>query len=170
MDTNEFRSKTYYSHPKHEVQAEDLVACVYFKDSNEQDLAKEYLARRRPIPTDGTVMFEVDGYGRLVMDCEQGFNRKQIFIGEGVSYEAIAESYETPFALSNTNHKMKRPIVWKMGNDHYDPLVPRQCFKISDNNNLISSVAHSAVQRHFCLLYTSPSPRDKRQSRMPSSA
>ena len=24
--------------------------------------------------------------------------------------------------------------------------------------------------RHFCLLYTSPSPRDKRQSRMPSSA
>ena len=23
---------------------------------------------------------------------------------------------------------------------------------------------------HFCLLYTSPSPRDKRQSRMPSSA
>ena len=25
-------------------------------------------------------------------------------------------------------------------------------------------------QRGFCLLYTSPSPRDKRQSRMPSSA
>ena len=24
--------------------------------------------------------------------------------------------------------------------------------------------------QHFCLLYTSPSPRDKRQSRMPSSA
>ena len=26
------------------------------------------------------------------------------------------------------------------------------------------------VESHFCLLYTSPSPRDKRQSRMPSSA
>ena len=26
------------------------------------------------------------------------------------------------------------------------------------------------VQRNICLLYTSPSPRDKRQSRMPSSA
>ena len=26
------------------------------------------------------------------------------------------------------------------------------------------------LQRNFCLLYTSPSPRDKRQSRMPSSA
>ena len=27
-----------------------------------------------------------------------------------------------------------------------------------------------AVEAYFCLLYTSPSPRDKRQSRMPSSA
>ena len=27
-----------------------------------------------------------------------------------------------------------------------------------------------AVACHICLLYTSPSPRDKRQSRMPSSA
>ena len=26
------------------------------------------------------------------------------------------------------------------------------------------------VEVHICLLYTSPSPRDKRQSRMPSSA
>ena len=38
------------------------------------------------------------------------------------------------------------------------------------------SVAHSGVEnflivdREGCLLYTSPSPRDKRQSRMPSSA
>ena len=28
----------------------------------------------------------------------------------------------------------------------------------------------SYLRRHVCLLYTSPSPRDKRQSRMPSSA
>ena len=28
----------------------------------------------------------------------------------------------------------------------------------------------STSWRNFCLLYTSPSPRDKRQSRMPSSA
>ena len=27
-----------------------------------------------------------------------------------------------------------------------------------------------AIQNNYCLLYTSPSPRDKRQSRMPSSA
>ena len=29
---------------------------------------------------------------------------------------------------------------------------------------------NSVYERSFCLLYTSPSPRDKRQSRMPSSA
>ena len=29
---------------------------------------------------------------------------------------------------------------------------------------------HEAVLGYGCLLYTSPSPRDKRQSRMPSSA
>ena len=29
---------------------------------------------------------------------------------------------------------------------------------------------HSLGVSHICLLYTSPSPRDKRQSRMPSSA
>ena len=29
---------------------------------------------------------------------------------------------------------------------------------------------HKSNNRHPCLLYTSPSPRDKRQSRMPSSA
>ena len=29
---------------------------------------------------------------------------------------------------------------------------------------------HDYLSSYFCLLYTSPSPRDKRQSRMPSSA
>ena len=31
-------------------------------------------------------------------------------------------------------------------------------------------VLNSEEEYNFCLLYTSPSPRDKRQSRMPSSA
>ena len=31
-------------------------------------------------------------------------------------------------------------------------------------------VRHEAIDRWFCLLYTSPSPRDQRGSRMPSSA
>ena len=35
---------------------------------------------------------------------------------------------------------------------------------------LISTFFSEALQNNLCLLYTSPSPRDKRQSRMPSSA
>ena len=35
---------------------------------------------------------------------------------------------------------------------------------------LISEINVNIVQGETCLLYTSPSPRDKRQSRMPSSA
>ena len=39
-------------------------------------------------------------------------------------------------------------------------------FVAEEVRNLLASLGH----RNFCLLYTSPSPRDKRQSRMPSSA
>ena len=35
---------------------------------------------------------------------------------------------------------------------------------------MIKDPFHSNRWDYFCLLYTSPSPRDKRQSRMPSSA
>ena len=47
--------------------------------------------------------------------------------------------------------------------------------EISDSSNLIKLAMVKGAwvlpeQDGFCLLYTSPSPRDKRQSRMPSSA
>ena len=38
-----------------------------------------------------------------------------------------------------------------------------------EHGNLIDAVSYAAKAK-ACLLYTSPSPRDKRQSRMPSSA
>ena len=46
--------------------------------------------------------------------------------------------------------------------------------KISEGNNRIAQILTKHDERieqsMNCLLYTSPSPRDKRQSRMPSSA
>ena len=39
-----------------------------------------------------------------------------------------------------------------------------------DVDKVIWDVGHQAYPHKICLLYTSPSPRDKRQSRMPSSA
>ena len=41
---------------------------------------------------------------------------------------------------------------------------------ITADANILINYARLAAQRYTCLLYTSPSPRDKRQSRMPSSA
>ena len=38
------------------------------------------------------------------------------------------------------------------------------------NDKDLKSIVNYAKLVRFCLLYTSPSPRDKRQSRMPSSA
>ena len=38
------------------------------------------------------------------------------------------------------------------------------------SGNLIPHYKPQGKMLYFCLLYTSPSPRDKRQSRMPSSA
>ena len=43
-------------------------------------------------------------------------------------------------------------------------------FKSEVDGQSISSATSANVNMNRCLLYTSPSPRDKRQSRMPSSA
>ena len=45
---------------------------------------------------------------------------------------------------------------WKLLKD-FDRRIPRLCFGVTDNLLI-------------CLLYTSPSPRDRTRSRMPSSA
>ena len=41
---------------------------------------------------------------------------------------------------------------------------------ISQNNKIQKQNSIPEKESYICLLYTSPSPRDKRQSRMPSSA
>ena len=44
-----------------------------------------------------------------------------------------------------------------------------QC-DVSDAVDMAHRIKGNAAMYGYCLLYTSPSPRDKRQSRMPSSA
>ena len=46
-----------------------------------------------------------------------------------------------------------------------DVLVPKW-----DKSVLFTPAGMNQFKDHFCLLYTSPSPRDQRGSRMPSSA
>ena len=70
------------------------------------------------------------------------------------------------------------------GMQGYDPITNNQLSKEEverceadpearlelSKSNLPQPTARTKGPRYVCLLYTSPSPRDKRQSRMPSSA
>ena len=58
--------------------------------------------------------------------------------------------------------------------DHYDVVVIGSGLGGLTAANILAREGRSVLllEQHYklCLLYTSPSPRDKRQSRMPSSA
>ena len=51
-----------------------------------------------------------------------------------------------------------------------EPSDPSHCLLERSTRSTRCRVANSITENTICLLYTSPSPRDKRQSRMPSSA
>ena len=88
----------------------------------------------------------------------------------------LADGQTDKFKLPPINFKDTTRCVFKssaMGqaNGARDTLADfRQCSmngKSADGFDLAGAIMSEA---DFCLLYTSPSPRDKRQSRMPSSA
>ena len=56
------------------------------------------------------------------------------------------------------------------GFDTYTPYFPDKTTALSGYGSSKVSVGCDGINLGGCLLYTSPSPRDKRQSRMPSSA
>ena len=68
------------------------------------------------------------------------------------------------------------PTVQKMNEfkQHYSTSCYDHCLNVAFYSYMIAKklgLNYKAVARGaICLLYTSPSPRDKRQSRMPSSA
>ena len=83
--------------------------------------------------------------------------------------------YEEMYAESFINKEQfwskvaKSQLTWskdftKVKNTNYDGDVSIKWFEDGELN-----VCYNCVDRH-CLLYTSPSPRDVRSSRMPSSA
>ena len=51
-----------------------------------------------------------------------------------------------------------------------DIIYPDPGFIIDKKDDLLGIVLTHAHEDHICLLYTSPSPRDRQKSRMPSSA
>ena len=84
----------------------------------------------------------------IYRDC---FSRKYIFspsIEVDSTWLPVKQYIEKDMNVQNTKEE---PIYF----DHYDP---------QNLNNIIDT------QHKVCLLYTSPSPRDRQKSRMPSSA
>ena len=75
--------------------------------------------------------------------------------------------------------KLKMAITAGIGSDHVDLQAAMDhkvdvvevtyCNSISVSEHVVMMIL-ALVRDYHCLLYTSPSPRDKRQSRMPSSA
>ena len=56
----------------------------------------------------------------------------------------------------------------KLTQEELNGLSPRARKAHGESNEILQEIVE--VNPNACLLYTSPSPRDKRQSRMPSSA
>ena len=60
-------------------------------------------------------------------------------------------------------------LTGQIGKDHKEGKLVEGGIQ-AETKQTIENIKAVLEQHKFCLLYTSPSPRDKRQSRMPSSA
>ena len=82
----------------------------------------------------------------------------KIWDGMAIDYDNSVENNQDPIIVNY----LKKEI----------DILTNLCKKVYDQNKNSSIIDMGAGTGRviFCLLYTSPSPRDKRQSRMPSSA
>ena len=66
-----------------------------------------------------------------------------------------------------TNDPTKNPLMgWESSNDTFSELK----LEFSSKELAVNYAKNKKIEFEFCLLYTSPSPRDRQKSRMPSSA
>ena len=160
------------------VSAEKLTGTI------QNDILKEYIAR-------GTYAYPPRPSMRLVVDifkyCAENVPRWNTISVSGYHMrEAGATAVqELAFTFANAIDYVQAAVDAGLGIDDFGP---RLSFFFVAQNNLFEEVAKFRAARRMwarimkdrfgakdprsmiCLLYTSPSPRDKRQSRMPSSA
>ena len=77
-----------------------------------------------------------------------------------------SEKPDAVLILGDTNSAISAYIARRMKIPVYHMEAGNRCF----DRNVPEETNRKMVDHLACLLYTSPSPRDKRQSRMPSSA
>ena len=116
--------------------------------------------------------------------CKEGYPINQVTFSQAFRFDQQSENpFETvlgPIGCTGkfTCHKAKAdsnaepPHVGEFQSQHIDQNILFGRAK-TDKNDIGSGRGNfvcNRIQCFHCLLYTSPSPRDKRQSRMPSSA
>ena len=95
---------------------------------------------------------------------------------EDSRYAWIAEARELQAAFGAFTHESKLHL-WQRSIDdlHHSEVLNRERRVIARSGSLLQKEENQRMLERVrmashCLLYTSPSPRDKRQARMPSSA
>ena len=97
-----------------------------------------------------------------------GFNWGIDFTGGTIMEFQIGQSFDTDDIIKIlNNYKVKDFKVQKIGTK--GDTVSIKTSPIS-NETRLSIIKDIESKYNFCLLYTSPSPRDRQKSRMPSSA
>ena len=90
------------------------------------------------------------------------YEREEYREGMALNVKNNLESFGIdPLFITNPEKIIKTRFVDSKSN--------QQIFRL-DEESEVECLGYDLPQDNFCLLYTSPSPRDKRQSRMPSSA
>ena len=96
-------------------------------------------------------------------DAPSRFACNDFVVGDILDYDTVVKFGRTVDVLT-----------FEIENVNVDALetLEKEGIKVFPSSKTLRTIQNKATQKSFytCLLYTSPSPRDKRQSRMPSSA
>ena len=77
----------------------------------------------------------------------------------GIRVSFLLEAASKELGIKVTDEDIKASIAEKAAQNNFDPKAIEEFYSAADKRNMLA-----------CLLYTSPSPRDRTRSRMPSSA
>ena len=90
--------------------------------------------------------------------------------GSQVDNELIGVNTRAEVWNPTTGQWMQGPLGVKPHLYHSNAILLQDASVLTTGGGALNPDVQSFNQLNACLLYTSPSPRDKRQSRMPSSA
>ena len=128
--------------------------------------------------TDGSKLDERTGAGLVVYKGNQEVIKNWFRLTDGTTVfqaevSAVSKVAEALVELGDRNMKFvkifvdSQAAITAIGNMHVTSRVVAQAI---DNLNRLADIVTSVTLVWICLLYTSPSPRDRQKSRMPSSA